>query len=257
MRYIYVITNLINQKTYIGKRDCKDISPENDKYMSSSYLLNGDRKKTYQGVFKKYGKENFKKDIIWQGECSLEEINELEKYYIWLAKAAGKAEYNIAKGGDGGNLGVTPWNKGKSLPMEMRKKISETNKQYCGEKHSQYGTHLSEETKRKISMSLTGKYRGANNKNFGKKRSEECIRNFVKSYKKLNLTGERHHNSKKVVCLNNGKVFSCMREAAEWGIKTSSAGICQCVKNKQFTCGFHPETNEKLKWRYYDENKDN
>jgi len=88
--YIYLIKNTINGKTYIGKH--KGIS--NDNYMGSGKLI--------KEAYKKYGIENFSKEILFEGNVSLNEINEKEKYFIKKFRAIGKAEYNILDGGDGG-----------------------------------------------------------------------------------------------------------------------------------------------------------
>lgn len=53
--YIYIITNLINNKKYIGKRSTR-FSIEQDKYMGSGKIL--------LQAYQKYGKENFIKEII-------------------------------------------------------------------------------------------------------------------------------------------------------------------------------------------------
>jgi len=124
-RYIYVITNLINQKTYIGQH-----SNIPDDYMGTGLLISK--------AYNKYGKENFKKDYIIIGNFTRNEINELERYYIWLAKAIGKAEYNIAKGGYA-NTGGSP--KGVKRTKEFKENVSKFHSgrkrpKSCGEKIS-------------------------------------------------------------------------------------------------------------------------
>jgi len=95
MRYIYEITNLVNGKTYIGQRKLAEGRTwQTDTYRGSGVLLNKAKKK--------YGIENFVRKCLIIGDFSREEINELEKQYIAEAKAIGKAEYNLAKGGEGG-----------------------------------------------------------------------------------------------------------------------------------------------------------
>ena len=70
--YIYEITNLINGKKYIGKRSCK-CPIEEDKYMGSGKLL--------KKAINKYGKKNFKKEILQT--CENEGMAyEWEKVYI-------------------------------------------------------------------------------------------------------------------------------------------------------------------------------
>lgn len=97
MYYIYEIKNKnkINRKTYIGQRKCpKGKIIELDKYMGSGMYL-------YRAK-KKYGLENFEKKII--AICgTFQNADILEKVFIALYRSEGKAEYNIASGGDGGN----------------------------------------------------------------------------------------------------------------------------------------------------------
>ena len=70
--FIYITTNHINGKKYIGQRKYgKDIGT----YLGSGILLNK--------AIIKYGRENFSKEII-DSANTLEELNELEIYYIKL-----------------------------------------------------------------------------------------------------------------------------------------------------------------------------
>lgn len=93
--YIYVITNLINGKTYTGQKKCIKQNPETDGYLGSGRII--------RNSILKHGEENFKKEIKFSGFVTQDDINELERYYITLGKMCGKNEYNIAKGGYGGD----------------------------------------------------------------------------------------------------------------------------------------------------------
>jgi group I intron endonuclease len=87
---IYKTTNLINNKIYIGK----------DKHNNLKYLGSGIAIKS---AIEKYGKNNFKKEII--EECFDNDIlNEKEKYWINKFNSTNrKIGYNIAYGGEGGD----------------------------------------------------------------------------------------------------------------------------------------------------------
>ena len=139
--YIYEITNNLNGKTYVGQRHCPvNKTPWTDtKYMGGG--VNIYRAKN------KYGVENFSKRII--AVCHNENIlNILEKSYISIYKEIGKAEYNIASGGDGGN---TYKYKTEEELLEIKKKLSNSLK---GKSGPMKGKHLSEETKKKIKESV-------------------------------------------------------------------------------------------------------
>ena len=129
MYCIYKITNLINGKTYIGQHKYKKLD---DSYMGSGKLI--------KLAIKKHGVENFKKEILEFNIPTVELANDWEQMYILFERAKGKAEYNIADGGNG-TVSVTAWNKGIPCSEETKRKLSEANK----------GKHMSEEAKRKIS----------------------------------------------------------------------------------------------------------
>ena len=93
---IYQTTNLLNNKKYIGK-DTKN----NPKYLGSGALLLED--------IKKYGRENFKKDIL-EYCFSLDELEIREIYYINLFNAKSSEEfYNLTSSPTGFcNKDLTP-----------------------------------------------------------------------------------------------------------------------------------------------------
>ena len=90
--YIYKTTNLINGKIYIGKKK-SNLFLEN-KYLGSGIFL--------KNAIQKYGKENFKVELIAVCE-TLDELNKKEIFYIkYYNSTNSNIGYNIAKGGDGG-----------------------------------------------------------------------------------------------------------------------------------------------------------
>jgi group I intron endonuclease len=139
--YIYKVTNNINGKVYIGQ-STKSIDESSD-YYGSGLLI--------KHAIKKYGIENFTKDILC--ECiSIEELNDRERFYINQYDSV-NIGYNISIGGNGGDLGET-----------VNNKISETVKRRWDEgcySHIDWASVLSnrpvsEETKRKISLAQSG-----------------------------------------------------------------------------------------------------
>jgi group I intron endonuclease len=117
---IYKITNLINGKIYVGK-DTKN----RKRYYGSGIVI--------RQAIKKYGKENFKKEIL--ENCSdYQTLNEREKYWIEVNNSTDKnIGYNRSYGGDGFS-GITPEtiekirqkHIGQKRTLECRNKISKS-----------------------------------------------------------------------------------------------------------------------------------
>lgn len=156
MYYIYRITNKINGKTYIGQHKYKKL---NDSYMGSGVYL--------AKAKKKYGIENFEKEILYSHIQYKETADDVERFAIAKERAIGKAEYNIADGGLG--------SAGFHHTEEHKQKLSEAMK---GNQYSK-GKRMSDEQKRKISESLKGIvpwWKGKTSPHKGHKQSEEVKR---------------------------------------------------------------------------------
>ena len=198
--YIYETTNLINGKKYIGKRKSNKFDYS---YKGSGVLL--------KKAFDKYGFENFDCKILEPiGQptiCdSLEDLNNAEKYYIKYYNAEKSDNYyNIASGGDGGDIFSKLSEESK---MQCREKLSKSLKgkkqteswvnkrKRCGKENGMFGKHLSEESKLKISKKVSGSGNGmygVRSPMLGKKHSKESIEKMRNS--KL---GEKNPNWRKV-----------------------------------------------------------
>lgn len=98
---IYKITNTVNNKIYIGQ-SC-DIHRRWLEHLRSGqpekYAIKSERDintPLHKGM-QKYGVEKFELELV--KECSREELNELEKYYIDFYKKEGYTLYNLSEGG--------------------------------------------------------------------------------------------------------------------------------------------------------------
>lgn len=112
---IYKTTNLINGKWYIGKH-----TKGNPDYLGSGVAL--------LRAIKKYGKENFSREIL--AECSLDDVDNLEREFIRKSQAVlDPMSYNMNCGGAGGNslVAYTPdemTNLNRNVPILVPKMAS-------------------------------------------------------------------------------------------------------------------------------------
>ena len=147
--YIYKTTNLINGKIYIGQK-------KSNKFLAEDYLGSGIYLKH---AIDKYGSKNFNVELVEECGCK-DELNQREIFWINHFNSTDLSiGYNIACGGQGGNLGeevckkISNSHKGKKFSEEHKQKLripkSEEHKYKISK--SCKGRKLSEEHKRKIS----------------------------------------------------------------------------------------------------------
>ena len=93
--YVYLTTNLINGKVYVGQHIAKKFEPE--RYIGSGVLI--------KRAISKYGFNKFKCELLAEAETQ-DELDQLEMYYIKRYNAMDPdIGYNLCEGGSGGNLG--------------------------------------------------------------------------------------------------------------------------------------------------------
>ena len=175
MGYIYVITNVINNKKYIGQTIQLDINQRWNKHKQVNKKFIGT---CLYNSYKKYGIENFKFKIICI--CFDEDTDKFEEEYIKKYNTLYPNGYNMIEGG-----------KSRKFTSILKEIISNKLK---GENHPMYGKHLKEETKRKLSEAL----KGEKNHNFGKTPSQETIN-------KLRQAAYKRHEYTEIKCAEKTK----------------------------------------------------
>jgi group I intron endonuclease len=135
MAYIYKITNIITEHSYVGKTE-KSIQERFRRHISNSKNGNTHLYK----AFRKYGIDSFRIEVL--EEVLNENIDDRERYHI----ASINPHYNMTEGGEGGYTSNSPnfikamkdyhsrkdkssyatyGMKGKKFPHESKKLISE------------------------------------------------------------------------------------------------------------------------------------
>lgn len=140
---IYKITNKLNGKVYIGQSidiDTRWIQHINAK---DNFAIHN--------AIKKYGKENFKFEVLL--ECPVDMLNVWERDMIALYNCISPNGYNLTDGGgrckysEETRLKISEARKGMHLSEEHKRKIG----------NAQRGIPHSEETRRKTSESMKGR----------------------------------------------------------------------------------------------------
>lgn len=223
MRCIYLRTNLINGKQYIGQA--------ND-FKQREYEWNC-LKRSYAGLLidrarAKYGLENWKVDILRECETQ-EELNQWESYYIVKFNTKTPNGYNLTDGGEGAS--------GYHCTEEHRLKNSLAKR---GSNHPNWGKHLSEETRNRISESNKGKKSILK----GIPRTEEVKKKISDAKKgiRTSLGMTNHHHSdntkKKMSEAKKGKPSNAAKRVYQY-LNGELVGIYNSIAEAIAVNGYH------------------
>ena len=158
MGYIYLITNTVTKKQYVGQTICQDIERRWKQHKSVDHNSIG---RYLLAAYKKYGIDNFKFQIICI--CFDEDCNIYEEQYINKFNTLVPNGYNLREGG------------------KNSKQHPETSKLISDRLRGRRLTPITDEIRIKISDSL----KGYKNPNYGKKITEERKEKLREGIKKL------------------------------------------------------------------------
>lgn len=240
MGWVYIITNKINGKAYIGQTQAKNV---NRRWREEQRAPHG----LLKNAFNRWGIENFTFETIceikpcegWTKMLDDREILEIKERGTLSPKG-----YNLESGGK----------RGKTIHEDTRKNIRGPNNPFYGKKHSKekidkireantgsnnhrfgkpgtmLGRHHTDEYKRKRSEL----YSGVNASFYGKSHSEETKLKI--SVKRSQMVGSKASRVKKVERFHDGEwiVYDSARIAGEV-VGTDARNIGACCRGEQKT----------------------
>lgn len=229
--YIYITTNLINNKKYIGKHRASEYD--------ETYRGSGT---TFLRALNKYGFDNFKTEVLC--ECdTLDELNKQEKSYIDAHNAVkNRNYYNLKDGGDGGG---TPGTRYITNGTQCKLVRPDELDYYLSNGYHLGGPKQTDETKIKRANANRGKKHPTAGAKISKAMRGKKISAETSAHLSEIRKGCKPHNNKSVLCIETNEVYSSLKEATLKNGYVSSGNLCSCLKcNRDTAFGLH--------WKYVD-----
>jgi group I intron endonuclease len=237
--FIYITTNMINGKRYIGQRK---FNKGWNSYLGSGTCL--------KHAIKVYGRKNFHRDII-SIAYSKEELDNLEIEWISNYNASYNRDYyNITIGGSSvvGNIN------------QFNRKVA------CLNTNIIYNSIVNASVKNNTdTSSIIGCCNGRILSSGKSLSGEKLVWVYYDDYIKMTLTdiankiywannsikGENCYRASKVVCLNSKKIFNTIQEASQY-YDCGCTHISSCCRGNRHFSGKDKNTGKQLAWAYYD-----
>jgi len=225
MKCIYLRTNLVNGKQYVGQ--ATDFKRREYQWKNISTPYAGDY---INKAREKYGIENWKVEVLKECEA-IDELNYWEKYYIETLNTKRPYGYNLNDGGKG--------QVGFKHSEESKDKMS---KSQMGKRK---GIHRTEEVKKKISEATKGIRRSLGMT--GHKHSNESKKKMAESKK-----GKQSNAAKKVFQYKNGvlvRIYDSVKDAIILNNFKFSGALYSACRGKYNKLGNH--TYNGSEWYYH------
>lgn len=241
--YIYLTTNLINNKKYIGQH----FGELEDSYFGSGILI--------MKAINKYGKENFKKEIL--SICkNRQEADQQEKDYILKFNAIEDENfYNLQEGGTGGD-GWRACKRWFEKHPEKAQEVYKKNGEYLQKWRKEHPEEFQEKAVKPLIES---------SKKYWENHPEERKKLMIKvnqAKKEWQKAHPEEHqkqvdewrkagskaNSQKILCITTNQIFESQCAAARY-FKIQQCNISKCLKGERKSAGKDPKTGKKLYWK--------
>lgn len=228
MGYIYVITNIKNNKKYIGQTT-KSVKARWKQHLNNA--INNRDNFHFHRAIKKYGKENFTVNIL--GEYNNSILNKMEEFYIWLYSTYLHG-YNMTYGGEGKKNKMSEIQRRKNKEINMKN----AHKVYWVEKEMWFNS-INECSKftnidvSSISRCIRGIRLTANGQHFSIE--EQTIDN-------IELNRKLYNPIRKVKCVELNKIFNTMQDGAKYFNDNCRHGyqkIKRAIDNNNVYMGYH------------------
>jgi|TARA_R110000744_G_scaffold205268_1_gene323977 group I intron endonuclease len=223
-----LITNIKNDKKYVG------ITKQNVERRFQQHCYKSSNCTILSRAIEKHGSESFELSILELCEDKNIAVKLEIKYIAELETQNNKNGYNLKSGGDyvDGHSDVTRIKMSKARLGKKRDPMSQEQKDKISKTRLERGIKHSAETIEKVRQARIG-YKFP--KEFGQRISER-------------QKGSNNPAAKDIQA-STGEVFGTTIEAAEW-CNGNKGGIANNARGISKSSGKHPETGEKLTWKY-------
>lgn len=203
---IYKITNRINGKLYVGQTT----QTLQERWQQHVWDASKPRCRHYPfyRAMCKYGKESFQIESICEA-TSIEELNELEQYWISMLQTTDRLRgYNVAPGGYGH---LTSAETKQKIKLALIGKMTGPNNPRWGKPGTFLGKNHTEETKKLIKQKLIGLLPGDRNPFYGQHHTAEN-RQLMSAIKQKQYIGEgnpffgKHHSEETIQKIKDSHV---------------------------------------------------
>lgn len=252
--FIYLTTNLVNGKKYIGQHKITNHYGDDDNYLGSGKIL--------KQAIDKYGRENFVREIL-DYAYSRDELNDKEQCYIASYHAVEDDEfYNIKSGGEGGGVGTQEQIDNWIEKMKLWR--SEHPEEYA-EARRKAKEWLKDEEKVEDRNRRVGEKNRINFRRYYEEHTEEFLKRYEKTSVSIKRYIEEHPEDEAqriqkildkqyertlfpLICIERNEFYVAMWHAKQLIGRTAEnikRHLCGIYK----WCGKDPDTGERLHWR--------
>lgn len=195
---IYKIVNKVTGKIYVGQT-VMSLSRRWSQHKVAKRIS------PLYSSMKKHGCGSFVIEEICRA-VSLEELNNLEIYYIRQLDCMYPKGYNLSTGGHSSN-GTKPWNKGMKGLKPPKSAFKKGHKTWNAGK-----PQLSEETRRKQSIAKIGKHLSIDTEfKSGQPSAFKGKKHSKQSLEKISVNGNR----RAILCIETGQVYDSILDASK------------------------------------------